>query len=225
MKLHSIMLILIAGLLPACSQTVPQVDNPIPIAVAEYDRVFDASIQVLREKRWVVDRKDRRFGVVTTEPRTAASVFEPWYTDNTTAHQTARSTLNHEQRIVRVTIEPVEIAESASAENEPGVAAYEDGEYLLRVAVLRERRHLPPRPINTAAMGSVGISYRKSSRQRALLTETGYVESHWEPVGDDPQLAKRLLADILRRSIQLDQPEPIDEQTANATSADTSAQQ
>ncbi|QNN21098.1 hypothetical protein HED60_02040 [Planctomycetales bacterium ZRK34] len=174
-----------------CSQAVPDVSNPIPIATGEYDRVFDAAILVLRDEHFVVARKDRRFGVVTTEPRVAASAFEPWNTDNTTTAQTTESTLNLDRRTVRVMINPV---------------ANAGGEYELAVEVTLDRRQHPTRLLNTAAMGAVGVGHRETNVYRPLLTESGLEESYWTPVGRDELLAKRLLAKILRRSVHLDQP-------------------
>lgn len=194
MKPHHLLAVVVIAFVAGCSQAVPDVSNPIPIATAEYDRVFDAAVMVLRDEHFVVARKDRRFGVVTTEPRTAASVFEPWHTDNSTAAQTTASTLNFDRRTVRVMINPA--AETASG----------DGEYQLQVQVTLDRRHHPTRVLNTAAMGSVGVGHREATDYKPLLTETGVEESFWSPVGRDELLEKRLLAEILRRSVHLDQP-------------------
>lgn len=192
-----------AVVVAGCSQAVPDVSNPIPIATAEYDRVFNAAVMVLRDEHYVVDRKDRRFGVVTTEPRIAASVFEPWHTGNTTPAQTTESTLNLDRRTVRVMIDP----------------AAESGDYQLQVHVRRDRRHHPTRVLNTAAMGSVGVTHRRATDYQPLLTESGVEESFWAEVGRDELLEKRLLAAILRRSVKLDQPEA-DVKATDESSAD-----
>jgi hypothetical protein len=199
MKPHHLLGLILLASIAGCSQAVPDVSNPIPIATAEYDRVFDAAVLVLRDEHYVVARKDRRFGVITTEPRTAASVFEPWHTDNTTPAQTTESTLNFDRRTVRVMINP---------------AAEAGDEYQLQVQVTRDRRHHPTRVLNTAAMGSVGVGHREATDYKPLLTETGLEESFWSPVGRDELLEKRLLAEILRRSIHLDQPEAVTEESA-----------
>ena len=179
---------LAAGLVGCGRQTVA-IDNPTRIIAPEYDRIFDASVQVLRDMRFVVDRKDRRFGVVTTRPMIAASAFEPWHPDNTTSDQVAQSTLNYQRRSVRITIEPTDQE-----------APFDD--YMLDVAVLQERRQVPHRQLTSSAVADV--SYRgRAAEAQAVETEVGRETAFWRPVGRDAELERRILADILRLSVKL----------------------
>src|SRR5688572_16983036 len=52
--------------------------NPVEVDAAEYDRVFEASVDVLRDAGFRVNRRDYRFGDVVTYPDTSPTVFEPW---------------------------------------------------------------------------------------------------------------------------------------------------
>ncbi len=98
-----------------CSQ--PKVDNPIPIAGAEFDQIFASTIEVLREQQFVVDRQDRRFGVITTLPKQASTMIEPWRGDNSNFGQAYDATVNVNRRLVRVEMRPRE-RESSKDENE-----------------------------------------------------------------------------------------------------------
>lgn len=160
-------------------------DNPIPVDVDEYHDVFDATQTVLREYRFDVERKDRRFGVVSSAPLIASSIAEPWYADNTTLAQTAENTLTHQRRTVRVTIEPTDSPQAASPSG-----------YQLRTEVVIERRHLPPRQLTTAAVG--GLDFERNNRRLHFArTERGEQLPFWRPVGRDPRLEQRLIRDIL----------------------------
>jgi len=102
--------------LTGCSSRVVSMNNPIAITAEEYDRVFEAAVDVLRLNEFVVNRQDRRFGIITTEPYVAGSLLEPWRTDNTTAYQWSDATLNYQRRIVNVHLEPAVPAALAAAE-------------------------------------------------------------------------------------------------------------
>jgi hypothetical protein len=175
-----------------CARELAQTPNPIEIAAGEYDRVFDASIQTLRDMRFTVERKDRRFGVVTTEPLPAASAIEPWHADNTTSQQVAQSTLHFQRRIVRIELAP------AAADARPDA-------YRMTVRVDVQRRYDAPKELNSAFIGAARF---RDVRERNLAqrTETGLEESRWSPVGRDEQLEQRLIASILNLATRQPQP-------------------
>ena len=150
-----------------------------------YDHVFDASVDVLRDYHFVVARQDRRFGIITTEPMTAASYFEPWHEDSTTHHQRAENTLNHQRRLVTVKITP-----------NPDPTS--DQRYVLFVDCQLERRRHPPIMLNTAAFGTRQFRQRGTG-SRFIRTEQGAEGSTWVPVGNDPDLAARIAEQIIAR--------------------------
>jgi len=214
-------LLLCCGLL-GCQSRVVSANNPVAITAEEYDRMFEATVDVLRLNQFIVNRQDRRFGVVTTKPRVAASSLEPWWTDNTTAYQHVDATLNYQRRTVTVRLEPADPQALAEAElarvdvrsgeesadteliageevdtDQPTTAA--GGDYQLRVEVLLEQRQLPEQQLHTAATGSIAY-FGRSPDVRATINEEGVVSSFWRPVGRDVYLEQRLVRDILNRS-------------------------
>jgi hypothetical protein len=189
-------LIFLAALAVAgCSRKVA-IDNPIRITAEEYDRVFESSVDVLRNHLFTVSRQDRRFGVITTRPRPASSALQFWTQDNTTGYQTLDNTLNHQRRTVRITLKPRPPVTVEPGPIEPNQPA---GEYDLQVQVLVERRQHPDRELNTAAASSVA-HYGRSAGARSLLTEAGDETSYWRSVGRDQLLEQRLVNRILARA-------------------------
>lgn len=191
---------LAAVLLGGCAQAPAVTANPIEITAGEYDRVFDASIQALRDMRFTVDRKDRRFGVVTSQPLIASSAIEPWHRDNTSSRQVIQSTLHLQRRIVRV--------ELAQADPSPGARAEA---YRMSVQVQIERRYDPPAELNTALIGA--SSFRDVRKQLVKqTTEAGVEKSRWANVGRDEQLEQRLIARILNAATRVPDPAPAEPQ-------------
>lgn len=174
--------------------------NPIVIAAAEYHRVFDASVDVLREHKFTVDRKDRRFGVVSSKPLPASSVLEPWQTDNTVAQDYSENTLHFQRRSVRVELRPITPAPADPAQPaSPGRASTTPatGDYELEVIVNVDRLYHPPVQLISAALRPFDFRHQRK-RYREVTTEYGVDASYWQPVGRDAGLEKRLLAQILR---------------------------
>lgn len=165
-----------------CARQISETPNPTAIHSSNYDRIFDATLEVLRANHFVVDRADRRFGVVTTEMRVASSVLEPWHNDNTTSEDIWNSTLNMRRRAARVRLSPR--------------TSEEHSDYQLYVEVTCQTRHVPPRELNTAAMGVIH-SRAVNKRSYPLRTEAGLEEAYWIESGVDERLAARLIQQIL----------------------------
>jgi hypothetical protein len=191
-----------------CTQAVVDAPNPTTISADEYDRVFDAAVEVLRGRHFVVDRKDRRFGVVTTRPLAASTFFEPWSDDNLTARQTLESTLNFERRTVRIEITPA--ADPAAPASAPATPPAKDTapaptadapatQFNVHVIVDMDRRYHPPRRDIVARVRPFDWKH-STSRYDHLTTEEGDIESYWLPIGDDEPLARRLVTEILTRA-------------------------
>jgi hypothetical protein len=195
-RLSIIAAVLLAAALPAggCGRKVAAIENPTPLAAGEYDRVFDAAVAELRDRRFVVARQDRRFGLVTTYPLIASSVLEPWYSDNSSFGQTADSTLNLDRRTVRVTISP---AAPIGAESDQPPARYRVG-----VEVTAERHQNPPHTLTTSNLSPGRFGERPAERFRAhpAVTEEGAEPGFWKPIGRDDLLERRLLDAILTRA-------------------------
>ncbi len=100
-----LMLVALAG----CSST-PAAQDHMAIDAREYDRVYEAARLALRQRGFVLDRQDHRFGRITTLPLRSPTVGEVWHRGNTTAYQSWESTLNQERRIVTVSMTPLDAA-------------------------------------------------------------------------------------------------------------------
>lgn len=163
----------------------PTASMPAPVVVTNYDHVFDAAVEVLRDHRFTVRRMDRRYGQITTYPRTAASAFELWHPDSESPY-TGENTFNHQRRTVQVSVQPTD----------------DFTDFELRVEVSLERRQHPERHLNSAAFAS-GLHFTRGEGVRTIRTEAGYEQSHWRPVGDDAAYAERLAFEILAAARQV----------------------
>jgi len=78
---------------------------PTPITVSnEFNALWDASLEVLRENNFTVDRADPRQGIITTSPLLGRHWFETWRTDARTKADVTEGTLQTVQRQVTVKI-------------------------------------------------------------------------------------------------------------------------
>jgi hypothetical protein len=200
------LLLLALMLIGGCAAPRAGVENPTRIAASEYDRVFEEAVEVLRDYRFRVDRRDRRFGVITTEPRTAGSVLEPWAEGNQTFDQALENTIQHQRRIIRIELSRREGGEATEAASDQTVADYE-----LLVRAQLQRRQRVTGPLNTAATSSVQRGARGGGR-RVVLTERGYESDFWRDVGRDAALERTLIAAILQRATAPPPPPPPEEE-------------
>ncbi len=185
----------VAALGLGCSAP-PPVSNPAPVDPADYQATFDAAAAVLRDAGFALDRRDARFGQLTTEPKGSPTVFEPWRGDNVNTTRAVASTFGNLQRTVRVTLTP----DTPDARETPDAPAAtrpaEPTRYDLAVEVLIERYQSPTRRLSGATQGSVFYNLNDNP---AELARRGIAPGYWEPVGRDPQLEARLLRRIVGR--------------------------
>ena len=201
--------------LAGCHRSYKPAPNPVEIDPAEYDRIFRASVEVLRDYGFRVDRQDYRFGRVTSAPLASPTVFEPWINHNTTATQTAQSTLDFLRRTVTVSMEPSaeESSESrvqspeldrAAASPNPELEAQNSEPlsppYHLRVEVLLENQQVPIRRLNGSVSGSRFSSLTEVPTEWA---DRNIAPAYWQPIGRDAHLEDRLARDIMERSLRL----------------------
>lgn len=182
---------------------------------ASYETVFDATLAALRSSGFRLDRVDRRFGVITTQPLEAGSVLEPWRDLRATPSQAVQSTLNYERRVFRVMfarasgspphgangggaggvspdvrevlaqVEPVD--ESVRTESE--IANF-DGTIRIDVQCVIERAHRPGRRIESTSTRRVSYTVDPS------LAKRGIPGQFWEPISRDPYLEQDLMKRI-----------------------------
>ena len=118
------------------------VAEPAKLSVADrnYEAVWQAAIDVLRNKYdFQIDRRDRRAGVITTHPLLGKQFFEFWRRDTVSAEDLAESSLHTVYRVVLVNIRPVSA----------GSAIYEP---IVKVTAVRSNKE-------RLAIGSTGEAY------------------------------------------------------------------
>ncbi len=96
------LIVLLAGV-AGCASAPPVVGLGAE-APTEGDILWRASVDVLRQYQFELDRLDRREGLITTMPMTGASWFELWRRDAVTARDLAESSLQtiHRRALVRL---------------------------------------------------------------------------------------------------------------------------
>ena len=108
----------VALLLPIAATTVGCASTASPRVVAletsasAYDDAFEATLDTLRREGYRLERVDRRFGIITTKPRTTPTLFEPWRGWGNPVDTAIEGTLHHEQRVLRVAFRPADPAEA-----------------------------------------------------------------------------------------------------------------
>ena len=185
-----------------CAEFTP-VPNPVETDPREYSRMYRAAIEVLRESGFELDRRDFRYGRITTQPLASPTMMEPWHTSNTTAYQALESTLHDQRRRVCIFWDPItSVPRHVPIDQETQLGPTLSADSQLRVEVLVERREFSDRYLTGSTAG-----HRVFGSLSALpdeLTQRGInTAQYWRPLGRDPYLEQRLLARIVRKSLTL----------------------
>lgn len=196
-----------------CSSAPSPIANPIEIDTTEYDRIFQASAQVLRDNGFRVDRHDYRFGVMNTYPKASPTLVEPWHSDNITLGQAAQSTTNFQRRRIEIRLTPVEPTvtqtDDTPAADEAATTSNSttpDASYMLQATVTIEQVEAPRRFLTGST--APGRMFRNYRAMPAELTQLDIQSNYWRPVGRDTALEQQLVADILRQSVQIARSRP-----------------
>jgi len=167
--------LVVAGL--ACAPKAP-----LPTTLeGRYDTAWDASLAVLRDYHFRVDRLDRREGVITTYPLTGASWFELHRRDAATDRDAMESTLQTIHRAAEV-----RLCRSAG------------GYYFPRVRVRVSRAFRPRRQI-TNASEAYELFQLDSPTRRHRRPWLAAQPPQQVDLGEDEQLAANIQADIDQR--------------------------
>ncbi len=187
-----------AGCASTESTTKPSAASFV-IEAPQYAATYDAAVEVLRNQKFLLDRQDYRFGVVTSKPQFMPTIFEPWHRRRESPSLAWESTFNTQQRIVTIRLLPIA---SAGGEGPFGAEALDESDvpatrYRLQVQVLIERLQRPLRhPTGATHRGRVLVSYKSTPAEWA---EKGITKSYWRPIGRDHRLENLLRIAILQR--------------------------
>jgi len=185
-------LFLLPFLAVGCSRAIVVADNPTTINASEYRDTYEAATTILREYGFVIDRRDYRFGRITTLPQGSPNLFEIWNPQNTTADQALESTLASEQRRVNILIDQTDPLASPD---------HADTDYTLEVEVLLERKQIATRRLAGSARRNIFSNLAALPQE---LAKRGITASYFQPVGRDPYLEARLIQEITERAKHID---------------------
>ena len=89
-----------------CAQHTRPIVSPVEMTPTErnFQAVWDASREVLSSYRFTVNRRDRRAGLITTEPMASRHFFEWWRRDKATASGALENSIQPIYREVSVQI-------------------------------------------------------------------------------------------------------------------------
>ncbi len=145
----------------------------------EFEAVWQASKDVLRDHHFQLDRQDRRAGVITTLPMTGAYILEPWRQDAVRPNDLAEGTVQTVIRTARVRVRPGE-----------GAGAL----YTVDVDVLIERTNRP-QPEVTSTSEAYALFGENAFERRARAREAGG-GAFLTDLGHDRSLEARLTEEI-----------------------------
>jgi hypothetical protein len=214
MRLNCRLLPLLLIVIPGGCAKSPGPDL-LRVEAASYHEAFDAAMEASRINGLTPALRDRRGGVIETEPAFAASILEPWRDDNASLGQSHENTVAFQRRRARFEFAPAGAAPPTAAPTAPptsppdaaddalagpdlfgietrdlDLTAYE-GELELRVRVIVERAH---------TMGIRRSTWSRRSTTRAIIdapASDGEIPvNFWTPVSRDEAFERRLLAAV-----------------------------
>ena len=160
--------------------------NPVLIPSTNHQVVWEQMVDVV-DDYFKIEREDRvrvvgdvvTEGRLETHPRVGSTWLEPWHADSASREEKLESTLQTIRRRAILTVRPAE------------------GGYLIDVAVFKEREHLHRPQFSTA--GSATFRHDTSIQRFDSRARPGPVTLGWIPIGRDPALEQRIIAQLLQR--------------------------
>jgi hypothetical protein len=178
-----------------------------------YHAAFDAALEAAQKHGMPPTLRDRRHGVIETQPALASTVLEPWRGDNASFGQAVENTIAFQRRRARFEFTPADGAAAQEPDDAP-----ETGPDLLGLDV-------PELDLNTYAgdleltvrvyvdqayaMGIRRSTWSRRSTTRAQIdspsSDGSLPAEFWTPVTRDEAFERRLLAAV-DRALQRRQP-------------------
>ena len=176
--------ILLAATLIGCAEQ--RRTNQEFVAVVQqfsFDDVWTACLASLEDRGLTVDRQDRRFGVIVSEPVVGKQFFEFWRNDAVSSDDTMTSSLHTVRRIVSIS-----------------VVSQGPGQFEVSVEAQAQRASIPADQLDNTAeafemLRSQGVP-ASPSRRDYVRPQT---EPVWVDIGREHALERYILEDIARR--------------------------
>ena len=175
--------ILLAAVLAGCAKQPQRRWQAIAVEQASFEQVWQASIASLKDRGLVLDREDRRFGLIVSEPVIGQQAFEFWRKDAVSSDDLLLSSLHTIQRIVTVRV------------SSEGPMQFE-----VRVEAQAQRASIPADQLDNTAEA---FELLRRHGVPAAPSRRDYTRPQTEPVwvdlGREPALEQYILEDIARR--------------------------
>ncbi|MGD1276551.1 MAG: hypothetical protein ABR964_04930 [Tepidisphaeraceae bacterium] len=152
-------------------------NQPANVAVSSLDfqRLWDASAQVLRQDLFIIDRVNDRQGVMVTRPMVSKQIFEPWRSDAGTMSATLQSTLQTIRRTVRIDVQ-----------------RSDGGLFTARIKVLVERLSLIQQRVTSVAESHNVFSAIGPETTFQTTEGTPIPVRYWYAIGRDQAMERQL---------------------------------
>lgn len=204
-----------AGLVAVAVGCAP---SPTPrfltLDAARYPDAFDAAVEAARIVGMPPALRDRRGGVIETDPSIAASILEPWRSGQETLGQALENTLTFQRRRARFEFTAAGAgADPPSGREPPAPLTGPDlfgtrtqpvdftdysGTLELRVWVYLERAHTPGLRRSTWTRSKTTRTTSVSPQPRRI-DDPVEPTTFWEPIARDTAFEGRLLSAVSRR--------------------------
>ena len=177
--------------------------DSLTIPAGQYTDAFNAALEVARANGMDPILRDRRNGIIETDPIIAGTLLEPWYPNTANLAQGVENTLSQYRMKARFEFIPAGILPDTGRSTAPDLLALgtepvdltmSKEPLELRVQVFRERRH------------TVGQRLHTWSRQLHSNTRHTFDDEEWEetstvfwtPEARDPAAERRFLSQVAR---------------------------
>jgi len=149
---------------------------------ADFDRLWQASVDTCREFDYPIDRTDYRLGVLTTKPRVSPQFFEQWRRELCSMHDQVQSSLQTVRRSFRF-----EFTRNAG------------GRYVVVPKVVIEQLALEQRRITAVSEYRAAFLPPTDNTPNQTNGVAAPPIKYWYAIGRDELLEKRLAEDIRDR--------------------------
>ena len=173
----------LTSLLSGCARQPQTKWEAIAIEQASFDQVWVACLDSLEDRGLEVDRQDRRFGLIVSEPTVGQQAFEFWRKDAVSSDDVMLSSLHTIRRVVAIQVTtqgPMEFEVRVEAQAQRASIASDQLDNAAEAFELVRKHGVPAAP-----------SRRDYMRPQA--------EQVWVDVGREHALEQYILEDISRR--------------------------
>lgn len=150
-----------------------------PVVADQYEAAMQTGRDVLDQAGFTIDRDDERFGVLTSHPLQAPTLFEPWRGENTPSAGGAAATLAQIRRTARFTLQP----DTDAGQSEASGLAFNP-----RFEVVVERQQHPLRRLD----GSAQRVFAQLGEVPPEWQRRNIASGYWQPIERDAALERVL---------------------------------